>query len=91
MLDLAYVAAGRLDGVWASRPQTLLSKPGLFLVEEAQGCVSSNDDMFAKKGFMAAAGVLCFEKLSSALKAFSLPQSLEDKPPHLSTGHDKES
>ena len=55
-LDLAYVAAGRLDGTWQSGPQAWDFAAGIILVREAGGYVSAlngSRDMFGTETILA--------------------------------------
>lgn len=55
-LDLAYVAAGRLDGFWEDDLQPWDMAAGMLLIREAGGFVSDNQgrqDIFARKSIIA--------------------------------------
>jgi myo-inositol-1(or 4)-monophosphatase len=70
-LDLAWVAAGRLDGYWERDIKPWDIAAGLILVREAGGFVSDCDggeDMFAK-GQIVAGNDAIHKELLGALKA----------------------
>lgn len=55
-LDLAYVAAGRLDGVWQRGPQAWDYAAGIIMIREAGGYIcdlEGGDDMFEKQTVVA--------------------------------------
>jgi myo-inositol-1(or 4)-monophosphatase len=71
-LDLAYVAAGRLDGFWEERLQAWDMAAGVLLVEEAGGTVSDMDggplDVFA--GHVIATNGALHEQMQSVIRPF---------------------
>ena len=70
-LDLAWVAAGRLDGYWERDIKPWDMAAGLILVREAGGFVSDCDggeDMFAK-GQIAAGNDAIHKEMLAVLKA----------------------
>lgn len=71
-LDLAYVAAGRLDGFWEERLQPWDMAAGVLLVEEAGGRVTDMDggplDLFA--GHVIAANDGLHERMLSVIRPF---------------------
>jgi myo-inositol-1(or 4)-monophosphatase len=70
-LDLAWVAAGRLDGYWERDLSPWDMAAGLIMVREAGGFVSDcdgGDDMFGK-GHIAAGNEIIHKELLSVLKA----------------------
>ncbi len=70
-LDIAYVAAGRLDGMWQSGVKAWDIAAGLLLVREAGGFagpLAAGGEMFAGGGVIAANAAL-FEPLTAACRA----------------------
>ncbi len=70
-LDLAYVAAGRLDGYWERGLQPWDMAAGLLLVKEAGGRIApirEGADLFDKGGVIASNGEL-FDPLAKLLRA----------------------
>jgi len=56
-LDLAYLAAGRIDGIWANEQKPWDTAAGILLIREAGGIVTAmdgSDDIF-KKGHLVSA------------------------------------
>jgi myo-inositol-1(or 4)-monophosphatase len=64
-LDLAYVAAGRLDGVWLQGLNLCERAVGSLLIQEAGGLVSdfSGGQSFMASGELAAGGPKVFKPL----------------------------
>ncbi len=55
-LDLAYIAAGRLDGIWQRGPEAWDYAAGIILIREAGGYITDLDggkDMFEKRSVVA--------------------------------------
>ena len=73
-LDLAYVAAGRLDGFWEERLQPWDMAAGVLLVEEAGGTVTDMDggplDVFA--GHVIATNGPLHDPMRSVIRPFRL-------------------
>jgi myo-inositol-1(or 4)-monophosphatase len=71
-LDLAYVAAGRLDGFWEERLQAWDLAAGVLLVQEAGGTVTNMDggtvDLFA--GHVTASNGLLHDAMLAAIRPF---------------------
>jgi myo-inositol-1(or 4)-monophosphatase len=69
-LDLAYVAAGRLDGYWEIGLQNWDLAAGLLLVEEAGGVVTdfAGEDNLFDKGNVVAGGLSVHKHLLDAVK-----------------------
>jgi myo-inositol-1(or 4)-monophosphatase len=71
-LDLAYVAAGRLDGFWEERLHPWDMAAGVLLVEEAGGMVTDMDggplDLFA--GHVVATNGLLHDRMLSVIRPF---------------------
>jgi myo-inositol-1(or 4)-monophosphatase len=71
-LDLAYVAAGRLDGFWEERLQPWDMAAGVLLVEEAGGSVTDMDggalDLFA--GHVVAANRALHDGMLAVIRPF---------------------
>jgi myo-inositol-1(or 4)-monophosphatase len=77
-LDLAYVAAGRLDGYWEIGLQNWDLAAGLLLVEEAGGLVTDfagRDELF-NKGNVVAAGFGVHKLMLKAIEPH-LPEPLK--------------
>jgi myo-inositol-1(or 4)-monophosphatase len=77
-LDLAYVAAGRLDGFWERGLKAWDIAAGLLLVREAGGMIDDIDggrDVLATGNVLAANDAL-FPQLQGELKAAALPAEL---------------
>jgi myo-inositol-1(or 4)-monophosphatase len=70
-LDLAYVAAGRLDGYWERRLNPWDIAAGLILVREAGGFVGAIDegDQPMRSGDIVAANPHVFESLTTLLRS----------------------
>lgn len=68
-LDLAYVAAGRLDGYWEIGLENWDLAAGSLLVEEAGGSVTdfSGNDQLMDKGHVIAAGLKLHKQLQKTL------------------------
>lgn len=68
-LDLAYVAAGRLDGFWEFGLQPWDCAAGALLIREAGGLVADMDggQDFLESGNVAAGNPRIFEELLKAL------------------------
>ena len=68
-LDLAYVAAGRLDGFWEFGLQPWDCAAGALLIREAGGLVSDMDggQDFLESGNVAAGNPRIFEELLKTL------------------------
>ncbi|AFJ01612.1 Inositol-1-monophosphatase [Methylophaga frappieri] len=68
-LDLAYVAAGRVDGYWEIGLQNWDLAAGILLVEEAGGIVTnfSGQDQLFDKGHVLAAGMGLHKHLQAAI------------------------
>jgi myo-inositol-1(or 4)-monophosphatase len=64
-LDLAYVAAGRLDGVWMTQLDEFSMAPGYLLIQEAGGLISDfkGGQSFVETGNFTAAGPRVFKPL----------------------------
>lgn len=69
-LDLAYVAAGRLDGYWEIGLQNWDLAAGILLVEEAGGLITdfAGDDALFDKGNVVAAGFGVHKLMLDAIK-----------------------
>lgn len=71
-LDLAYVAAGRLDGYWeiGLRPWDIAA--GILLIREAGGLVSdfSGGSSYMESGNIVTGGPKCFKSLLQAVQPF---------------------
>jgi myo-inositol-1(or 4)-monophosphatase len=69
-LDLAYVAAGRLDGFWEYGLNPWDMAAGALLVKEAGGLVADfeGEDQFLDKGMILAANPKIFNQMIQALK-----------------------
>jgi myo-inositol-1(or 4)-monophosphatase len=70
-LDLAYVAAGRMDGFWEMGLSKWDIAAGIVLVREAGGFVSdlSGGEKFWETGDIVAANPKCFKSFIQTLKA----------------------
>ena len=70
-LDLAYVAAGRMDGFWEMGLSKWDIAAGIVLVREAGGFVSdlSGGETFWDSGDIVAANPKCFKSLIQNLRA----------------------
>jgi myo-inositol-1(or 4)-monophosphatase len=70
-LDLAYVAAGRMDGFWEMGLSKWDTAAGIVLVREAGGFISdlSGGEKFWETGDIVAANPKCFKSFIQALKA----------------------
>lgn len=69
-LDLAYVAAGRLDGFWEIGLQPWDMAAGVLLIQEAGGLVTdlSGEDQFMKTGNIVGGNSKILKALQSAIK-----------------------
>ncbi|MGI9345691.1 MAG: inositol monophosphatase family protein [Gammaproteobacteria bacterium] len=69
-LDMAYVAAGRLDGFWASGLKHWDLSAGLLLIQEAGGIVEGyrSDDSICDTGAVIAATNGCFSGLAKSVR-----------------------
>jgi myo-inositol-1(or 4)-monophosphatase len=64
-LDLAYVAAGRLDGAWLSGLNEMTMLAGCLLIQEAGGLISDfhGGQGFVASGNLATSGAKLFKPL----------------------------
>jgi len=75
-LDLAYVAAGRFDGIWQSGPQAWDFAAGIIMIREAGGYVSALNgtrDMFGS-GTILAGNERIHKQLGDAVRGANVPQ-----------------
>ena len=70
-MDLAYVAAGRMDGFWEMGLSKWDIAAGIVLVREAGGFISdlSGGEKFWETGDIVAANPKCFKSFIQTLKA----------------------
>ncbi len=75
-LDLAYVAAGRLDGYWEYGLKPWDIAAGMLLVQEAGGMVSAIEpgSILLEEGSIIAATSRLFDEFHAVLKTFPLAQ-----------------
>lgn len=76
-LDLAYLAAGRLDGVWQRGPEAWDVAAGMILIKEAGGYITDIDggkDMFDKCNVLAGNEYI-HKKLGDVIRAVPVPKA----------------
>ena len=73
-LDLAYIAAGRLDGFWEIGLNKWNIAAGILLIKEAGGFISDfsgKNNLFAENGIIAG-NEDCFKQLLTIIKAHNI-------------------
>ncbi|QAX82267.1 inositol monophosphatase family protein [Candidatus Pseudomonas adelgestsugas] len=78
-LDLAYVAAGRLDAFWELGLSEWKMAAGALLIQEAGGLVSdfTGSHNFLEKGHLVAGNTKCFKAVLTIIQSY-LPSSLKN-------------